>query len=53
MKYVVIKIKKTAKNCEWKCVFASDDKMAAIQICNDYNRLDETARYTVFEESEV
>lgn len=49
MKYVIIRIKKG----EWKCIFSSDDKQAAIHICNDYNRLDATARYTVYEESEV
>lgn len=55
MKYVVIRIRKVGKNCEWKCVYSSDDKKTAINICNDYNRLDENphSRYTIYEESEV
>lgn len=52
MKYVVIRIRKTADNCEWKCMFASNNQDEAIQICNEYNRLDENSRYTVYQEYE-
>lgn len=49
MKYLIIRIRKG----EWKCIYASDDKTMAIQLCNDYNRLDETARYIIYEEAEI
>lgn len=49
MKYLIIRI----RNGEWKCIYASNDKDMAVTLCNEYNRMDESSRYTLYQEAEV